>query len=216
MSTHPHIPRVISVIGTEIKALSRLSHILLDNKLLADYIEQFILFLGTEKKLYFTGIGKSGHVARLLAASYASLGVSSFYLDPLDCVHGDSGTLRSGDRLVIISKSCSGSELLQLALLARNKHILLDVWAGRAGELMGHVDHTVLLPDVHEADEHDIIPTSSILVFLSFGHGVLLAHAESSGFSIGDFTASHPGGKLGMSLADKDNHDEKIKIREDR
>lgn len=151
-------------------------------------------------RIFFTGIGKAGIVARKLSAVGASLGLQTFFLDPLNALHGDSGVCIEGDVLILISRSASGPELASLISLVEKKNVLSVVLSCKEGSLSNLSTHSVVIPCNHEADEYNVVPTNSSAVLTAFGDGLLLALAAHKGFHIHTFAQHHPAGALGKRL----------------
>lgn len=142
--------------------------------------------------LVITGIGKSGIVARLLAATFSSLGTPAIFLDPVNALHGDLGVLRPGDVLMLISKSGETEELLRLvaALPLRLATVALTCCPGSAlARVCGHV---LELPVDQEA--HELAPTSSVVAMIAVGHALAVCLATARGFTEDDFRITHPSG----------------------
>lgn len=162
---------------------------------------ELVKLLTTEKaRLFFTGIGKAGIVARKLAAIGASLGLQTFFLDPLNALHGDSGVCNEGDILMVISRSGTGPELATLLGLARTKKISSVVISCKQGPLLNLCTIPVIVPCDNEADEYNLVPTNSSAVLTAFGDGLLLALATHKGFHVETFARHHPAGSLGKRL----------------
>ncbi len=148
-----------------------------------------------------TGMGKSGHIARKIAATLASTGTPSFFLHPGEASHGDIGMITRGDLLLALSNSGETAEVLEL--LPHLKRLGVPVIA-----LTGHAESTLArAADVHldvgvaqEACPHNLAPTASTTAALVMGDALAVALLEARGFSADDFARSHPGGNLGRRL----------------
>jgi arabinose-5-phosphate isomerase len=159
------------------------------------------LCLGVSGRVVVTGIGKSGHIARKIAATLASTGTPAFFLHPGEAAHGDVGMLTRGDGLLALSNSGETSEVV--ALLPHAKRLAIPVIAvtgnpassmARAAEV--HLDVGV----TQEACPHNLAPTASTTAALVMGDALAVALLEARGFSADDFARSHPGGALGRRL----------------
>lgn len=158
------------------------------------------LLISSPGRTFFTGIGKSGIVARKLSTIGASLGLQTFFLDPLNALHGDSGVCLESDILIIVSRSAAGTELASLITLAHSKKVYSVVISCKMGPLSAMSTHNVVVPCTHEADEYNVVPTNSSAVLTAFGDGLLLALAAHKGFHVETFAQHHPGGSLGKRL----------------
>jgi arabinose-5-phosphate isomerase len=152
-------------------------------------------------KLILTGIGKSGHIARQLAATLQSTGTPAVFLHPIEANHGDLGICQPGDTAILISKSGSTAELLQLVPALRQFDteligILGNIHSPLARQMKVVLDATV----VREADPGGFMPSASSAVALAIGHALAVALMEARGFSATDFAHIHAGGQLGRSL----------------
>jgi len=157
--------------------------------------------LGCLGRVVVTGMGKSGHVARKIAATLSSTGTPAFFLHPGEAGHGDIGMLTRGDVLLALSNSGETSEVL--GLLPYVKRLALPLVA-----MTGHAESTLArAADVHlnvgvstEACPHNLAPTASTTATLVMGDALAVALLEARGFSAEDFARSHPGGSLGRRL----------------
>jgi arabinose-5-phosphate isomerase len=157
--------------------------------------------LACRGRVIVTGMGKSGHIARKIAATLASTGTPAFFLHPGEASHGDIGMITRGDVLLALSNSGETPELL--ALLPPLKRLALALIA-----LTGNTGSTLALAaDVHldvgvpqEACPHNLAPTASTTAALVMGDALAVALLEARGFSADDFARTHPGGSLGRRL----------------
>jgi arabinose-5-phosphate isomerase len=164
-------------------------------------IEAVSLILGHPGKVIVTGLGKSGHVARKLAATLQSTGTPSVFLHPGEAAHGDLGICQNGDPIVMISKSGTTSELLGMVGPLRELNGPLIGILGNTESPLAAVMDVVLDGSVQrEADPHGFTPTSSSVVALAMGHALAVALMEARGFSASDFSRLHSGGQLGRNL----------------
>jgi arabinose-5-phosphate isomerase len=185
-----------SVLQTEGEALLAASARLGDSLLNA--VE---LILGHSGKVVVTGMGKSGHVGRQIAATLQSTGTPAVFLHPTEAGHGDMGVCQSGDVVVMISKSGSTTELLELvaplrAFDVRFVGILGNVRSRLAGEMDVILDASVQ----READPEGYAPTASTVVALALGHALAVALMQARGFTAEHFRRYHPSGQLGHNL----------------
>ena len=154
----------------------------------------------TTGKVVFSGLGKSWHVAQLLAATFSSLQIPSYALHATEALHGDAGILQSPDTVVVISKSGKGAELAAMLRVAEKKGCRNALLTCDSGDLATQVEVAVVLPLQREAGIYGIVPTSSIVVMISFGHAVALQIASENGFVPDHFAQVHPAGSLGVAL----------------
>lgn len=152
-------------------------------------------------KLIVTGIGKSGHVARQLAATLQSTGSPAAFLHPTEANHGDVGICQSGDTVVLISKSGSTAELLQILPALRQFDPAFIGILGNIHSPLSRAMHVVLDATVaREADPEGFMPSTSSAVALAIGHALAVALMQARGFTATDFASLHAGGQLGRSL----------------
>ena len=148
-----------------------------------------------------TGMGKSGHVARKIAATLASTGTPALFVHPAEASHGDLGMITPQDAVVALSNSGETNELRDLILYTRRFSIPLIAMVGRpASTLTDAADLSLVLPAVGEACPMGLAPTTSTTCMLALGDAIAVALLERRGFSARDFAVFHPGGKLGSQL----------------
>lgn len=152
-------------------------------------------------KLIVTGVGKSGHVGEKIAATLASLGTPSFFLNPLDAYHGDLGMIAEGDVVMAISYSGNTDELLRFIPLLIERNIPIIGVSGNPNSLLGQysVCHLNIRVD-HEADPLNLAPTSSTTTTMAMGDALACALVHLRNFKPNDFARFHPGGSLGKKL----------------
>lgn len=152
--------------------------------------------------VFFSGIGKSGFVAHKLSQTLASLGFCrSAYLSPVDALHGDIGALFSSDLLVLISKSGSSDELLNLVPCARAKGArLISITSVRGNPLAGLCDMNVHLPLEKEVCPFGLAPVTSASIQMVFGDTVVAAIMRVGRLTKEQYALNHPAGKIGKSL----------------
>lgn len=152
-------------------------------------------------KLIVTGVGKSGHVGEKIAATMASLGTPSFFLNPLDAYHGDLGMIASGDVVLAISYSGNTDELLRFIPFLTKRNIPIIGMSGNPDSLLGQYSacHLNIKVD-HEADPLNLAPTSSTTTMMAMGDALACALVHIRNFKPSDFAMFHPGGSLGKKL----------------
>jgi len=152
-------------------------------------------------RVIVTGMGKSGHIARKIAATFASTGTPAQFVHPGEASHGDLGMITAADAVVALSNSGETFELADIINYTRRWSIPLIAITSRAGSALGSAaDVTLLLPNLGEAGSMGIAPTTSTTMMLALGDALAVALLERKGFSADDFRQLHPGGKLGQKL----------------
>jgi len=152
-------------------------------------------------RVIVTGMGKSGHVGRKIAATLASTGTPAHFVHPGEASHGDLGMITRDDVIVALSWSGETSELRDLIEYAKRFRVALIAFSANAQSTLAKAaDVLLLLPQATEACPLGLAPTTSTLVQLALGDALAVALFESRGFTALDFKALHPGGKLGASL----------------
>jgi len=148
-----------------------------------------------------TGMGKSGHVARKIAATLASTGTSAMFVHPAEASHGDLGMIGPDDVILALSKSGAGRELSDTLAYAKRFSIPLVAMTAVADSPLGQAaDILLLLPDAPEATAEVNAPTTSTTLQIALGDALAVALLERRGFTASDFRVFHPGGKLGAML----------------
>jgi arabinose-5-phosphate isomerase len=152
-------------------------------------------------RVIVTGMGKSGHVARKIAATFASTGTPSFFVHPGEASHGDLGMIAADDVILALSWSGETVELKDLTDYSRRFRIGLIAVTAHPDSTLGHAADVVLtLPQAREACPHNLAPTTSSLMQHALGDALAIALLENRGFTALDFRVFHPGGRLGAML----------------
>jgi arabinose-5-phosphate isomerase len=152
-------------------------------------------------RVIVTGMGKSGHVARKIAATLASTGTPAFFVHAADASHGDLGMITSDDVMLALSWSGETEELKDLINYSRRFRIaLIAVTVNLESTLGKAADIVLVLPSAREACPHNLAPTTSSLMQLALGDALAIALLESRGFTAVDFGVFHPRGQLGAAL----------------
>jgi arabinose-5-phosphate isomerase len=152
-------------------------------------------------RVVVSGIGKSGHIARKIASTFASTGTASIFVHPAEASHGDLGMITTSDALLCLSNSGETVELAHLIAHAKRFGIPLVAIVGRGDSALGGAaDVVLLLPNSAEACPMGLAPTTSTTVMLALGDALAVALLERKGFTDDDFHVLHPGGRLGKSL----------------
>jgi len=159
------------------------------------------LLAGADDRVVVTGMGKSGHIARKIAATFASTGTPAFFVHPAEASHGDLGMIASRDVVLALSNSGDTTELADLLAYTRRFRIpLIAITAGQSSSLASAADVTLLVPAVSEACPMGLAPTTSTTMMLALGDALAVALLERKGFSHNDYHDLHPGGELGRKL----------------
>ncbi|UCH74252.1 MAG: KpsF/GutQ family sugar-phosphate isomerase [Rhodospirillales bacterium] len=165
------------------------------------FVDALDLLIAAKGRVIVTGMGKSGHVARKIAATFASTGTPAQFVHPGEASHGDLGMIVPADVVLALSNSGETSELRDLLEYTRRFGIPLIAITGRAHSTLDEMaDVTLLLPATPEACPMGLAPTTSTTVSLALGDALAVALLERKGFSSDDFHVLHPGGRLGQSL----------------
>ncbi|HDR9150387.1 TPA: KpsF/GutQ family sugar-phosphate isomerase [Burkholderia vietnamiensis] len=173
----------------------------LRDQLDGDFVQAVALLLGCRGRVVVSGIGKSGHIARKIAATLASTGTPAFFVHPAEASHGDLGMVTADDVFIGISYSGESEELVAILPLVKRIGAKLIAITGRAESSLGK------LADVHlnaavskEACPLNLAPTASTTAALALGDALAVAVLDARGFGSEDFARSHPGGTLGRRL----------------
>lgn len=184
------------VLQAESNALSRTADRL--GRAFADTVE---LVQGASGKVVISALGKSGHVGRKIAATLCSTGTPAVFLHASEALHGDLGVYAPGDPTILISKSGSTGELVQMIPILREFGSKIIALVGRIDSPLANSADLVLDGSVdQEADNLNLAPTSSSTVALGIGDALAVALMDSNGFTGADFARFHPGGALGGQL----------------
>ncbi len=184
------------VLRAEIAGLSAL-HDGLDQRL----AEAVDLLAATKGRVTVTGMGKSGHVARKIAATLASTGTPAQFVHPAEASHGDLGMIAPGDAVLALSNSGDTTELGDIVAYTRRFRIPLVAMTRREGSTLAEAaDIALVLPASEEACPMGLAPTTSTTMMLALGDALAVAMLERKGFSTTDFQRLHPGGDLGRQL----------------
>ena len=175
------------------------------NEMAASLDENFIRAVeacnGVTGRVICAGIGKSGHVARKIAATLASTGTPAQFVHPNEASHGDLGMINKGDVVLALSRSGETAELNDLIHYTRRFSIPLISITAVAGSTLGKAgDIPLLIPDAKEACAQTNAPTTSTTLMMAMGDALAVALLERRGFKADDFRVFHPGGKLGAML----------------
>ena len=157
-------------------------------------------------RVILAGVGKSGHIARKIAATLASTGCPSYYIHPTEASHGDLGMITRSDVVLALSRSGETKELSDLIHYTRRFEIpLIGMTADNESSLAAASDVSLVIPDAPEACAETRAPTTSTTLMMALGDALAVALLEQRGFTGDDFKTFHPGGKLGALLRTVDD-----------
>ncbi|PPD13854.1 MAG: KpsF/GutQ family sugar-phosphate isomerase [Methylobacterium sp.] len=173
----------------------------LQNGLGAPFREAVDRIRATEGRVIVTGMGKSGHVGRKIAATLASTGTPAYFVHPAEASHGDLGMIRSDDVILALSWSGETAELSDIVEYSRRYRVALVAITSRPeSALATRADVALVLPRSEEACPNGLAPTTSTTMQLVLGDALAVTLLEARGFTPEDFRMFHPGGKLGAKL----------------
>lgn len=184
------------VIAAEAAAVTRMA------EAIDDHFDRAVeLILHASGSLLLSGVGKAGHVARKLSATFASTGTPSHFLSATDSVHGDVGAVRNGDLILLLSASGETDEILRLLSIVRKLgHPAIAMTAGRSSTLGRVADITLATGNIEEACPLRLAPTASTTAMLALGDALAMAVMQCRNFNADDFAVFHPAGQLGRRL----------------
>jgi arabinose-5-phosphate isomerase len=167
----------------------------------ADFARAVDILSDAKGRIICTGIGKSGHVGRKIAATFASTGAPAFFVHANEASHGDLGMIAEGDVVLCLSKSGENQELSDVLAHSKRFHIPLIALTAAPDSALGKAaDVVLLLADAAEATSEVRAPTTSTTLQIALGDALAVALLERRGFTAKDFKTFHPGGKLGAML----------------
>lgn len=195
-STTPFIDTARDVIRAEAEALGTLA-----DALDTSFREAIDLLLNAKGRVIVTGIGKSGHIARKIAATLASTGTPAQFVHPAEASHGDLGMVTRADVVLAISNSGEAPELANMIAFSRRFDIpLVGITKAPGSALGSQCDVVLRLPDLGEACGTGVVPTISTTMTLALGDALAVALMKHRAFTADHFRDFHPGGKLGALL----------------
>ena len=185
--------RVLAIEGRGLAALAA--------SLGSEFVEAIDVLGRIRGRVVVTGIGKSGHVGRKMAATLASTGTPAMFVHPAEASHGDLGMITPGDAIVALSNSGETTELAHVVVYAKRFEIpLVAVTKGTDSALAKAATVTLIVPDSDEACPMGLAPTTSTTVMMALGDAIAVTLFERKGFTADDFQTFHPGGELGRRL----------------
>ncbi len=166
------------------------------------FVEAVNLIAVCKQRVVTAGLGKSGHVARKLSATLASIGVPSSFLHPSEALHGDAGAVATGDVLIAFGYSGENIETLSLCEFCQSKNIPIIAITGNLESSLASKSQHVLDASIEgESDPLGVVPTSSSSVGMALGHSIAVALMHKLNVGIESFALLHPGGALGAKIA---------------
>ncbi|MDR6351950.1 arabinose-5-phosphate isomerase KdsD [Pantoea sp. SORGH_AS_0659] len=173
----------------------------LDQYINDDFDRACAMIFACRGKVVVMGMGKSGHIGKKMAATFASTGTPSFFVHPGEASHGDLGMVSTNDVVIAISNSGESGEILALVPVLKRQKVQLICITGRSESAMGRAADVHLCVKVpQEACPLGLAPTTSTTATLVMGDALAVALLEARGFTQEDFALSHPGGALGRKL----------------
>ncbi|WP_033477406.1 KpsF/GutQ family sugar-phosphate isomerase [Erwinia amylovora] len=173
----------------------------LTERLDESFVHACEMMLACKGKVIVSGIGKSGHVGRKIAATLASTGTPAFYVHPAEALHGDLGMIAAGDVVILISYSGFAAEFIRMVPLLKQLPVGIIAFTGKPTSPLGTAaDHVINIHTEREACPLGLAPTSSAVNTLMMGDALAIALMRSRNFSEHDYARTHPGGSLGTRL----------------
>jgi arabinose-5-phosphate isomerase len=201
------MPRSRSDDSTDLRSARRVLHLeaqglaALADSLGEPFVRALDLIVGISGRVVVAGIGKSGHVARKIAATLSSTGTPAFFVHPAEASHGDLGMITERDLLLALSNSGETTELADLVAYTKRFAIPLVAVTARSNSALAESATVALIyPAADEACPMGLAPTTSTTMMLALGDALAVALLERKGFSVDDFRVLHPGGRLGRRL----------------
>ena len=194
-------PAELTALGRRVVELEAREISAAGSRLDGSFARAVALLAAAKGRVIVSGVGKSGLIARKIAATLTSTGTPATYLHPVDSLHGDLGIVGREDVAILLSKSGETEELFGLLAALQRLNVPIIALTGGAGSTLAKVAREVLDAGVaEEACPHDLAPTTSTGVALALGDALAVALLEVKGFEREDFAELHPGGSLGRKL----------------
>jgi len=195
------VTKALIDIATTVIQLEADSILKLKDRIDQSFVDACELLQGCQGKVVLLGIGKSGHIARKIAATLASTGTSAFFVHPSEAGHGDLGMIDNNDVVILVSYSGEAEEICQLLPSIHSMGAQIISMTGNNNSSLALASHTHLDVSVEqEACPHNLTPTSSTTVALVLGDALAITLLNARGFTPEDFARSHPSGALGRRL----------------
>lgn len=187
------------------KQLAELEHAIhsLDEKVFGRWVDEAVAVLEAGHKIVVSGLGKNVPICEKFVGSMVSMGLDACFLHINSAVHGDMGVVKTGDMVIILSKSGETSESIYLTKLLKEREV--DLWLltfVQDSTLTGEIPDHIVVDLEHEGDLWNIVPNNSTTVNLIILQGLAMMIAKKKGLDIGSFKRNHPGGHIGVVLRD--------------
>lgn len=187
--------------GRDVIALEAQALHLLHDQIGESFVQAVDMILNCRGRVIVSGIGKSGHIARKIAAAFAATGTPALFVHAAEAAHGDVGMVIPGDVLIVLSNSGATVELQPLCIYAKSIGCsMIGISRSQRSLLARTADITLLLPKVEEACSSSLAPTTSSTMMLALGDALAVTTMRARGLSDKDIRALHPGGEIGMHL----------------
>lgn len=185
------------------KQLAELEHAIhsLDEKVFGRWVDEAVAVLEAGHKIVVSGLGKNVPICEKFVGSMVSMGLDACFLHTNSAVHGDMGVVKTGDMVIILSKSGETSESIYLTKLLKKREV--DLWLltfVQDSTLTGEIPDHIVVDLEHEGDLWNIMPNNSTTVNLIILQGLAMMIAKKKGLDIGAFKRNHPGGHIGVVL----------------
>lgn len=166
-----------------------------------DFEKVVALIAGSNGRVFLSGVGKSGLVARKIAATLSSTGTPALFVHPTECFHGDAGIISKEDVGLLLSNSGETDELVEIVPFLRRIGVKLVAITGKNDSTLARrSDHVIVVPIEREACPMGIVPTASTTAMMALGDALAVTLLIKKGFNVEDFAKLHPGGTLGRRL----------------
>lgn len=184
------------VIDIEIKALGSLK-----NGIDLSFKKAIDLILHSNGKIILTGVGKSGIVAQKISSTLTSTRTPSIFIHPTEALHGDMGNVNEGDVVIALSNSGESIEVNKFVSICKKRNAkVISVLNAKSSKLASISDVSIILHTPREADESNLIPTSSAISMMAVGDAISICLMKLKGYSSNDFVRNHPSGNIGRLL----------------
>jgi arabinose-5-phosphate isomerase len=196
ITDHDLLQYGVEVINTEIKEVEKMA-----TKLDESFIKAVKAIMACEGKVVISGMGKSGHIAKKISATFSSTGTSSIFLHPAEAYHGDLGVIHPQDVIILISNSGETDEILKIIPFLQDQENYIIAFSGKTTSTLAVSANCSLDVGVEvEACSLNLAPTSSTTATLVMGDALAVAVMKAKGFKQEEFARFHPGGNLGRRL----------------
>lgn len=199
--TDPILDSAHVALDITIEGIDALKDALNEEPLAAGFVDAIRLLQTLQGRLIVSGVGKSGHIGRKLAATFSSTGTPAHFVHPTEASHGDLGMIGADDAVLALSWSGETSEFANLIEYTQRFNVpVIAITAGNHSTLARAARVALVLPQIREACPHNLAPTTSTVLQLALGDALAVTLLAEKGFRPDDFRIFHPGGKLGARL----------------